>query len=273
MSDKKIPAAGDEVYDIHGQAASYVANSAHGHVVEPIYEDEDGEPHYSKPQVWREVFSSPPTAKLHGEIAELEAKLNATRAELYRVQEQRRTEDSAYAGRLNERKRFKQLETLDDFIAGKITHFFVVEGYGERMSIQAFDDFMKPADSDGGRYDRKLRLLSLFGGSKGDLAWRVDHYSDGSGGSHGRVFPALSHEDAVRLASEWLEGRYADIRTKEHKYASLDLANAAKRFGLTVPDDIADWAKQTADAAHAKNLEHARKQVADAQAKLRELEA
>jgi hypothetical protein len=265
---------GDTVFDIHGREGSYLARCSGGHVVQPVYtHDDDLEEYLGEPETWREVFKTPPTVKLHGEVAELEAKLNATRSELYQIQEQRRTEDRDYAARADERKRFAQLQTLDDFIAGKITHFFVVEGYGERMSIQAFDDFMKPADSDGSRYERKLRLLSLFGGSKGDLAWRVDHYSDGSGGSHGRVFPALSYEDAVRHASEWLEGRYADIRTKEHKHASLDLANAAERFGLSVPDDIAGWAKATADAAHAKNLEHARKQVADAQAKLQALEA
>lgn len=269
MSKKTSPKTGDEVYDIHGQAASYVANSAHGHVVEPVYEDEDGEPHYGKPQVWLEVFGSPPTAKLHSEIAELEAKLNATRTELQQVQEQRRTEDSAYAARLNERKRFKQLQTLDDFIAGKITHFFTVEGYGERMAIQTFDEFMVSKED---RYDRKLRLLSLFGGSKGDLAWYVDRYSDGSGGSNGRCFPARSYEDAVRHASEWIEGRYAEVRKNEHKHASLDLANAAERFGLKVPDDIAKWAKQTADSIREKNLEYARKQLAEAQEKLRALE-
>lgn len=261
---------GDEVYDIHGRAASYIANSAHGHVVEAIYETDDDGPSYGKPEVWREVFKSPPTAKLHSEIAKLEADLNATRTELYRIQEQRRIEDREYAARTNERKRFAQLQTLDDFIAGKITHFFTVEGYSERMSIQTFDEFMV---SDEDKWDRKLRLLSLFGGSKGDLSWYVNRYSDGSGGNNSRCFPALSYEGAVRLASEWIEGRYADIRTKEHKHASLDLANAAKRFGFTVPDDIAQWAKQTADTAREKNLEHARKQLSEAQIKLRELEA
>lgn len=262
---------GDTVFDIHGREATYLAMGADGHVVQTVYEHDDyDEPRYGQPEVWRDIYRSPPTAKLHGEIADLEAKLNAIRAELYATQEQRRIEDRDYAARLNERKRFKQLQTLDDFIGGKITHFFTAEGYGERMSIQTFDEFMVSKED---RYERKLRLLSLFGGSKGDLAWYVDRYSDGSGGSHGRCFPALSYEDAVRCASEWLEGRYADVRTKEHKGASFDLASAAERFGLAVPEDIARWAKQTADTVRERNLEYARKQAAEAQAKLRELEA
>ena len=270
MSKTATPKAGDEVYDIRGRAGSYVANSANGHVVEPIYEHEgDDEAYYGKPEVWNEVFSSPPTERLHAGIADLEAKLNAARAELHAIQTQRREEDDAYAARLNERKRFKQLQTLDGFIAGKITHFFTVEGYGERMSIQTFDEFMVSKED---RYDRKLRLLSLFGGSKGDLAWYVDRYSDGSGGSNGRCFPAMSYEDAVRHASEWIEGRYAEVRKNDHKHAALDLAKAADGFGLKVPDDIAKWAKQTADYIREKNLEYARKQLAEAQEKLRALE-
>jgi hypothetical protein len=271
VSEKLQPNKGDEVFDIHGRCASYLAPSSDGHVVEPIYEHEDGDgTYYGKPEVWREVFRSPPTKKLHKEVAELEAQLNATRTELYQVQEQRRAEDKAYAARLNERKRFAQLQTLDDYLAGKITHFFSVDGYGERMSIQTFDEFMVSSED---RYERKLRLLSLFGGSKGDLSWYVDRYSDGSGGSNGRCFPATSYGDAVNQAAQWLNGRYADLRTKEKKHASLDLAKSAERFGLTVPEDVAQWAKETAESIRESNLKHARKQLDEAQAKLRDLEA
>lgn len=263
--------SGDTVFDIHGREATYLALGADGHVVQTKYEHDDyDEPLYGQPEVWRDIYRSPPTVKLHGEVAEIEAKLNAARAELNQIREQRRQEDGIYAARTNERKRFAQLKTLDEFIAGQITHFFVVEGYGERMSIQTFDAFMVSKED---CYERKLRLLSLFGGSKGDLAWYVDRYSDGSGGSNGRCFPALSYEDAVRLASEWIEGRYADLRKNEHKHSSLDLAKAAVSFGLSVPDDIAQWAKQTADSVRESNLKHARKQFDEAQAKLKELES
>lgn len=262
---------GETVFDIHGREATYLALGADGYVVQTKYEHDDyDEPLYGQPEVWRDIYRTPPTVKLHGEVAEIEAKLNAARTELSLIRQQRQQEDREDAARVNERKQFAQLKTLDDFIAGKITHFFVVEGYGERMSIQTFDQFMK-FDED--RCERKLRLLSLFGGSKGDLSWYVDRYSDGSGGSNGRCFPALSYEDAVRLASEWIDSRYADVRTKEQKHASLELQKSAERFGLAVPDDIAHWAAQTAASLHESNLKHARKQLDEARAKLRELES
>ncbi|SDH11129.1 hypothetical protein SAMN05216466_107139 [Paraburkholderia phenazinium] len=274
MSELKQMQSGDEVFDIRGRAASYVALTLDGHVVQPIYtRGDEGDEYYGAPEVWREVFSTPPVEKLHGEIAAMQSRLATERASLDAVRKTRGDEDREYAARAAERKRFTQLQTLDDFIAGKITHFFVVEGYAERMSIQTFEQFMKPKDNDGFSYDRKMRLLSLFGGSNGDLAWYVDRYSDGSGGSSGRCFPAISYEDALAHAAQWINGRVAEIRKQEKKYQALDLANSAEKLGLAVPDDIAGWAKGFADERHQASLKEARKQFDAAKAKLQELEA
>lgn len=271
MSEKQIPVAGDEVYDIHGRAASYITNSAHGHVVEAIYETDDDGPSYGKPEVWKEVFRSPPTAKLHGEIAELEARLSATRAELYQVQEQRRTEDREYAARAAARKQFAQLQKLDDYIAGKITHFVVVADYSEQLSIEEFESFIK---SDENRYERKLRLLSLYGDSKGNLSWHVDRYSDGSSSSnHGFYWPATSYEEALQKANEWLCGRYEEVRKAEpgRRGRALTYAASAEKLGLAVPDDIAAWVAEMKEAQRESNLKSARAELVKAQAKVREL--
>lgn len=272
MSEKKKPAPGDEVYDIHGRAATYVARASTGHIVEPIHEHEEyDEPIYGSPETWKEVFSSPPTQKLHAEVAEVEAKLNAARKELYAIQAQRHDEDRAYAARVKEREKFAQLKTLDDYIAGKITHFFVVEGYGERMSIQTADQFLKANPERD--WDRSLRLVSLFGDSKGNLSWCVDRYSDGSGGSHGRCFAATSYEEALEHASKWLDRRYAEVRKEEHKHVSSALAEAASRLKLPLPDDIAEWARQANAKTRETNLAYARKQLADAQKRVDDLES
>ncbi len=266
---KRTPVIGDEVYDIHGRAAVYVAVTGNGYIVEPIFEHEDCEPSYGKPETWREVFSKPPVEKLHAEVAELERQANAQRVEMAELRQERAQMDRDFADRKVERMQFDQLKTLDDFIAGKITHFFVVEGYGERMSIQTFDDFMKETSE---RYGRKLRLLSLYGESNGELSWHVDRYSDGSGGSHGRCFPALSYEEAVLHAAKWLDSRYIECRKQERKHSALSLATEAAKFHLPVPDDIAEWAKQQDESANKRMLEEARQKLAKAKARVEELE-
>lgn len=274
MSDKKTPVAGDEVYDIHGRAASYVARSVHGgHVVQPIYEHEDYEPSYGNPEVWPEIFAKPPEQKLHGEIARLEKLRAAEQAALDAVRQMRRKEDAEYAQRAAERKRFDQLKKLDDYIAGKITHFVVEPYYSSGVTIQTFEEAMKSNES---RYDKTLRLLSLYGGSDGDLSWRVDYYSDGSGSSHsGWYFPATSYEEALAIAAKRLDDRYKKMRgsdpDQERHYAS-GLAASARNLGLDVPEDVAIWAAEQNEKARQSNLDHARKQLEEAQERVRKLE-
>ncbi|MBC8642099.1 hypothetical protein IAG25_35425 [Caballeronia sp. EK] len=268
MSEKKKPAQGDEVYDIHGRAGIFVAQASTGYIVEPIHEHEDyDEPIYGSPETWKEVFSSPPTQKLHAEVAEVEAKLKTVLDELHAVRAERHAEDAAYQARAALRKQFKQLEKLDDFIAGKITHFLVSEGDYYPPRIEEFESFIKTKD----RYDKQLRLLSLYGDSKGDLTWNLDRYSDGSGDSwrHGNAWPATSYEDAVSLLSGFLEKRYAMLRKEDPKMrgrASM-YADAARKYGLTVPDDIAEWAEQSSAEAKAKTIEAARKAMEEAKAR------
>jgi hypothetical protein len=273
MSEKQIPAAGDEVYDIHGRAASYIANSAYGHVVEPIYEHEDdGEQYYGKPETWREVFSSPPTEKLHNEIAALQNRLAIEQASLDAVRKMRRDEDAEYATRTAERKRFAQLQKLDDYIAGKITHFVVVRQHYDDMAITDFESFIKSTEH---RYERKLRLLSLCGDSKGNLSWNVDRYSDGSGGDSGYYWPATSYEEALQKAHEWLIERYAELRKADpdRRQKALTYAASAEKIGLTVPDDVAAWVAEMKDSQRQSNLNSARAELEKAQKRLDELEA
>ena len=239
--------AGAEVYDIHGRAATYVAAVSSGHIVEPIYEHDDyEEPSYGQPETWREVFAVPPTAKLHAEVAEIEQQLLAARNALAEVRAERRAEDAEYAARGTNRKQFEKLKNLDDFIAGKITHFVVQNDYSDQVTIEPFDSFMPEANER--RYEKKLRLLSLYGDSKGDLSWRIERYSDGSGDGwkHGNCWPAISYEDALAKADAWLQKRYAEWRKEpdgHQKYKSLAYADSAAALGLTIPEDIAAHAK------------------------------
>ncbi|MDR5671086.1 hypothetical protein KPA97_67780, partial [Burkholderia cenocepacia] len=95
------------------------------------------------------------------EVLALQADLAAARDSLREVRAVRTAEDREYMARAALRKQFAQLKKLDDF--------------------------MKPADRDG----RATRLVSLFGDSKGDLAWYRDQWSDpGTSGAGGECYPA-----------------------------------------------------------------------------------
>lgn len=273
MSEKQIPCHGSEVYDIHGRAANYVARISDGHIVQPIYTHEDDcEEYYGPAETWREVFSSPPAQKLHNEIGALQNRLAIEQASLDAVRKMRRDEDAEYATRANERKRFAQLQKLDDYIAGKITHFVVVRQHYDDMTISAFDSFIKSTED---RYDRKLRLLSLYGDSKGNLSWNLDRYSDGSGGDSGYYWPATSYEEALQKAHEWLTERYAELRKADpdRRQKALTYAGSAEKLGLAVPDDVAAWVAEMKESQRQSHLKSARAELEKAQKRLDELEA
>ncbi|MDN7848093.1 hypothetical protein [Burkholderia seminalis] len=264
------PKQGDEVYDIRGRAADYVARTEDGHIVRPVYEHEDREISYGKPEVWSEVFVTPPVEKLHADIVALQADLAAARDSLQEVRAVRIAEDREYAARAALRKQFAQLKKLDDFIAGKITHFVVTQKYSEKISIQTFDDFMKPAD----RYERSTRLISLFGDSKGELGWYCNQWSDpGSNGHNGECFPATSLEEAQQIAAECIEKRFAAAREAEHGGLAAELVAASAALGVSVPQDVCERAAEFNEQVRISNLKHAREQLAKAEAAVRELEA
>lgn len=268
MSTNHTPAPGEEVFDINGRSASYLARSADGHVVQPIYEHEDyDEPQYGSPQVWREVFRTAPTEKVHGEIAALQNRLAIDRAALDAVRKMRADEDREYTQRVASRKQFAQLQKLDDYIAGKITHFVVQRSYSESVSIETFDSFIKSTED---RYERKLRLLALYGDSKGNLSWNVDRYSDGSGNDSGYYWPATSYEEAMQKAAEWLDARYAEWRkaTDHNRNKSAVHAACAIKLGLVVPDDVAEDAARVAAIVDESRLKSAREAFAKAQTEL-----
>ena len=267
---------GDVVYDIHGREGLYVGRVGQGHAVEPSYEhdeDEDEGPYYGDVQTWRDVYTKPPTEKLHAEVAEIEAQISAAQQRLKLTRDAQRGEDEQFKARAAVRKQFAQLQTLDDFIAGKITHIVVQEDYSSRVAIHEAAKLLQSTED---RYDRKLRMLSLYGDSKGNLAWNLSRYSDGSGSNSqsGHCWPAVSLEDARQKASEWLDERYTEWRKEDwnSKSRASEYAACAASFGFSVPDDVAAHAAKIDAAYKANRIESARKDLEKAKAALALLE-
>ncbi len=89
----------------------------------------------------------------------------------------------------------ESVSSLVNFLSGSY-QWIVINDYSLKPPIP-FADVLEKLESDYSRvrYDG-LKLLTLFGKSDGNLEFRINHYSDGSG-SNTRIFPFLSHEDAI----------------------------------------------------------------------------
>lgn len=262
---------GDEVFSLHGQAARYVAPCASGHVVEPIFETDDEPAYYhDTPQTWREVFRKPPTEKLDHDVAALEAKLKLRQQELNDLREQRNQFEREEHARKERLKQHEQLAALDDYLAGRITHFVVTGGY-EAPRIVTYEEAIVTTDEDNGR--KNLRLLGLFGDPKRNLRWRVMWYSDGSGSTKYEVFPCTSLEQAIERLTAIINAGWDEIRREGRYHLLMQTVKTARTMGLAVPQDLTERTERIAKEGYEKALKSRREEVARAQKQLAEAEA
>ncbi len=259
---------GDTVYNIHGQQGAYIASYGGSHLVAPEYESEEfGEPHWGAPEEWREIFSKPPTIKLEAKVDELDKLITEKRAELKRVNEEL---DQAGRQRQEQLKKLKQhqaLQRIEDYLDGKFTHFLDVD-YGVKLVSK--EDALKKQD----RYDDGMKLLTLFGSVKGDLQWRINRYSDGSGGNKD-VYPCKSEEEAIAIVRNLYAKAVEEWRTQEKKHygRALEWARTVSWNWIDVPQDVRDYMQAALIEARTNAVEKAKQALSDAEAQLREVAA
>lgn len=199
------------VYTESGMQACLVGKLDDGrYLVRLILDSTDEEyPFYGELRIVETVFyGEPPVPKYHERITQLkeeifqltERKVNLEK-EIAHLEKCKKEMGIKYSS-------IKALERLDDFIDGKITHYVQDPDF---RSPQIVD--IKNTES---KYSKKkLRLLTLFGESDGDLSWGLNRYSDGSGG-YVTVIPCCSFEEAKDVFTELLSDLYEDKSMTDH---------------------------------------------------------
>lgn len=254
---------GDTVYNIHGQQGAYIASYGGSHLVAPEYEQEDGEPHWGQPEEWREIFLTPPTVKLEAKVDELDKLITEKRAELKRINAELDQSGRRYQEQLKKLKQHQALQHIEDYINGKFTYFLDV-GYGVKLVAKA--DALKKVD-----YDHDMKLLTLFGRTNGDLQWRINRYSDGSG-SNTDVYPCETEEEAIAIVRKLYAEAVEEWRAQEKKHygRALEWARTVSWNWIDVPQDVHDYMKAALVESRTNAVEKARQALADAEAQLLE---
>lgn len=209
------------------------------------------------------LFEHPPVEVVDAEIVAKRAELDAINEKIFASKTGIRDVEREAADRLKKLSKFMGLEHLEAFIEGKVQCFVVKDYHGYRIEGRDFLDYKE---------DRSVRpcglkLLTLYGDSKGLLTWRLSAYRSESS-SEVQVIPCLSEEEAraalLRMVTDDLGFAITDGRDG----VLFGAISQAMKCGLPVPDD----AKARYDAYVAKgrasSADHYRKQIADAQAKL-----
>ncbi len=243
MNTKTAPfAPGQRIYSRSGQVAQfvmYLGGPSYGNtqlVVQTIYGDigaSSGE-WLGGVDTWHEAFVEPPRALYDADIEVLQqrkdelinenARLVAQQAELKREAEKR----------IDRLQQHEALSLLEAFLEKQITHL-VVDRHSE-ITIEPATVEMEDKKPGG------LRLISLYGDTKGDLSWRVSSYQS-QHGSELNIFPARGLEEAQQLARIHVNRQIREKHLKPSEWKlnpwTLNgLMKNAERFGVDVPDEM-----------------------------------
>lgn len=235
------------VYNRHGEQAKFVAANGDYFIVslaqEIIFGDGERDIEYGPLVQWHntDIFAAAPKAKLSDEIVTLQEQVAKLKSEISELQRNKREEEKEIAARKDRIKQHEKLKRLDDYLAGKITHYVIVR-FGLPYIAEAAKEYANDYDNSRWENNKKLKLLTFFGNSKGDTEFNLSSYSDGSG-SGVLVFPFCSIEEAEEKAKAMLEKRIAELLPSVNENSQLsieDLIGLCDKHKVSLPQIMRD---------------------------------
>jgi hypothetical protein len=281
MSEEaEAPKVGMSYFDRNGRKVELVAAVESGFVVAPIVLipaggwgddfDEMREEESGHLEIVPSLFPTAPTEIYDEQIADLKAKVEDERQVLRTLQDDIRGATAERRALLDKLKQVPALQHIEAAIERRFTHI-VTRSYGPPYQIGPIDEVLASND----RYSKGLKLLTLYGDTKGDLQWRISHYSDGSGGASD-AWPFASEDDALAFLRKQIaedidyhSGQHSDSRP----YYIVALCKQAREIGVAIPTHVVAIEKAEARKVAEHHLSEARKSAQQAQARLIEAEA
>ncbi|EKT4561858.1 hypothetical protein QEM42_003052 [Pseudomonas putida] len=158
-----------------------------------------------------------------------------------------------------------QLDTLKKFLSGEITHLYMA---GYSPEIFEWADDLKSFDTDNDSWNRRvkvdgMKLVSLFGYSDGNLAYRLHTYRDGSGGS-AEIHPATSYEQALEWAQADFDKQCVDYLSGSN--GNLYLETWQKIEGIVTPPGVVEKYEAAKNKAKSDRIARLREELAKLEA-------
>lgn len=220
-------------YLASGREVELIETTAHGHLVANVLVYGETEEEFVEDRLYftEAVFDNPPVHKLNESIKTLREQINGLKQEKKQLEDEINDSQNQHKARLEKFRKYKQLEMLEQFIDGKITHY--VE-FGYRIKISEFKEAMEDDDR-----RPELKLLSLFGQTNGDLLWQLNRYRDGSG-IYTQVYPCVSYDHAL----ETLQALITEEVAKTMAQPTQRVCDTVREYNLKVPEEYLNRYKQ-----------------------------
>jgi hypothetical protein len=266
MADTFTP--GEMLFAPNGRKVEFVAPFDGGFLVKRrtvFYENDEEYESFNEAAVETKLFRKPPVAKFADEVTALTATAATLKAEIAQLKQQRLEDQRVGKEFLDRCARHSQLSRLADFIDGKITHVVTLQ-YGS-VIISTFAEAFQIME---GRYHlrwdgKSLKLLTLFGDTKGNLQWQINSYTDSSGSGR-ETYPCCSEQEAKETAARVVASRWDDVRKHPWQDPATNTINSADALGLEVPADVRQIVRQS-------KIDNKRSHIASSQESLNKLVA
>lgn len=135
--------------------------------------------------------------KLNDDINELRKEYNKTKIEFNKELEEIE----------KKRKQYKQMDMLLKYLDGKLKYAMEYCSYNG-YTVGTIDEILL-YDKNTSKYQRNLKLCSLYGYSKGDLSYSIHRYPDGSGNGYGtnEIYFYETYEEVIEDLKQKLTNR------------------------------------------------------------------
>lgn len=250
---------GETCYDLHGNEYEYFTHIGGFDFAYPIYDSPEetirGEPEKINGKLYRDA----PVQRQQRDVTALQDEIKSLKSARDELRAEIRKANNDFAETLQRLKDCPELENIDRFLAGEITHFVIDND--SSTSIQTFEEAITYTD------DRKSyqRLLSLYGDAKRKPVWGIARYGDGSGSHLTYCIPCASLEEAQEKAAAMHADKLVDLSKKygldNYWHVFSNWFSSAEKLGMDIPSDLAE-------IRHAKRLASTESSLAQRKAQL-----
>ena len=227
-----------------------------GYVVQAYIEEQPSEP-FNVQKVYEEPPQYLVDEKLDKANKELQLtydKLKGLRNEFYQLNIAIRTIEAEMKTLDATAQKYDAIKRIVEFLDVGIK-YLVLESYGKIWITQPKDE--KSGDD---KWTNDIKLLTLFGKSNGNLAWKLHHYSDGSGNHYTECHPFINLESATAFAKQ----RVAELLISEG--ANDNVIKSANNLGVPIPEAVVLKLHAAKLKQLTNSLDNARKLFHDAKA-------
>ena len=179
------------------------------------------------------VYDRAPTQRFDAKIAEIEDKIKTAQKKYIEIENKIAELNITEKQRLEKYKQYQQLNRLDDFLDGEITHIVFLN---YQIKIEEWGSKELNCNEN----HKSLKLITLFGDSNGDLQWNLNSYRDGSG-SNISIVPCCSYPEAIAVIQKHIDDLLAN---NPNEYNISYCIDAVKGYNLKIDQKWIDNDKE-----------------------------